>query len=459
MRVLYDRINGYDAMTLAEEKQMQAYCEAYKDYLDKSKTERLCVAYSVELAEQAGFTPYREEMDLHPGDKLYSVSKDKNLFLAVVGKRSLKEGANISVAHADSPHLDVRPCPLYEEGGIAYFKTYLYGWVRKHHWMARPLAMHGVVILADGSRRRVDIGEAPTDPQFLINDLLPHLGREQNKKPLGSAIPNHAMNIVVGSRPLPDSGEGERIKAAVMELVCRKYGFTEADLFSAELELVPAGQARDVGFDRSFIAAYGQDDRSCGYAQLRAILETEQPERTAVCVLIDKEEVNSNGVTGMKSRAFDRFMKGLCRSQQVDLDDCYARSFCLSADVTAAYDPNFQEVYEAGNAAYVNHGVAVSKYTGHDGDKSDASDASAEVVGRFRAVMERNGIVWQMSEMGDPAAGGGGTIAKFMANRNIDTLDAGVPVLSMHAPCETTAKLDCYMTYRAVKALYGGLVE
>ena len=452
--LFYAQPNGYDRLSEREEADMNAYCRRYKDFLDHSKTERLCLAYSLQLAEENGFVPYTEGQALHPGDRVSFVSRDRNLFLAVIGRETLDHGANISVAHMDAPHLDVKPRPLYEESGMAYLKTYLYGWLRKHHYLAQPLALHGVVILADGRKAAVDIGEEPDDPGFLINDLLPHLGKAQNARPLKDVVPNDAMNVLVGSRPVPGGEEGSRFRQYILTLLHQRYGITEEDFVSAELEFVPAGKARDAGLDRSLIASYGQDDRVCGFAQLSALMEIKVPEKTAVCVMIDKEEINSDGVTSMKSRAFDRVMKKLCGAQGVDLDDCYANSFCISADVTSAYDPNFAEVYEKKNAAFLNHGIAVCKYTGHDGDKSDASDASAEVMGKFRRVCSAAGVLWQTAEMGEPEAGGGGTIAKYMANRNIDTLDAGVPVLSMHAPYETVAKIDCYMTYRAIRAVF-----
>lgn len=451
---LYEPKNGYDRLSEEEKKAVNAYCEEYKAFLNCSKTERLCLANSVRMAQEAGFVPYEKGMPLSAGDRVYAVSKEKNLFLAVIGEKSLEAGCNFSVAHVDNPHLDVKPRPMYEEDEIAYFKTYLYGWLRKHQWLALPLAMHGVVFLADGSKVEINIGEEEQEPHFIINDLLPHLGKAQNERPLKNVVPNSAMNIIVGTCPLPDGDAGKRVRQNVMEILHEKYGITEEDFISAELEMVPSGAACDIGFDRSLIAAFGQDDRVCAFAQLSAILELEKPQKTAVCVLIDKEEVNSDGVTGMKSRALDRFMKALCSTQGVDLDDCYANSFCLSADVTVAYDPNFPEVYEKHNAAFVNYGIALSKYTGHDGDKSDGSDASAEVMSRFRQLLNRGNVFWQSAEMGDPEAGGGGTIAKLMANRNVDTLDAGVAVMSMHAPFETVSKIDCYMTYKAVKTLY-----
>ena len=452
--LFYTSKNGYDVMDAEERSRMERYCASYKDFLDHSKTERLCVSHSIRLAEAQGFVPYKKGMALKPGDRVYVNNRGRSLILAVMGETPLSQGANISVAHVDSPHLDIKPRPLYEEAEMAYFKTYLYGWVRKYQWLALPLAMHGVVMLGDGSSVPVSLGEEEGEPQFIINDLLPHLARQQVKKPLEDLFHSSMMNVLVGSRPLEGAEEGRRFKGQVLSALHEKYGIAEEDLISAELEMVPAGKARDIGFDHSLIASYGHADRVCAYAELQALFEATAPKKTAVCLLADKEEVNSEGVSGMKSQAFERFMSDLCAAQGGDVKDCFANSFCISADVTSAYDPNFSEVYEKTNAAMANHGVALCKYTGSSGDKSDASDASAEVVGKLRRMLNRGGVLWQMSETGLPEAGGGGTVAKFMANREIDTIDAGVPVLSMHAPFETVSKVDCYMTYKAICQLY-----
>ena len=393
-------------------------------------------------------------MPLEPGKKLYVNNRGKGIMLAVIGRRSLAEGANIGAAHTDAPRLDLKPHPLYEDSELAYLKTHHYGGVRKYQWVAVPLALHGVVIKADGTSVTVAIGDRDEDPQFVINDLLPHLGRAQSAKPLGEAIPSESLNILVGSIPLADDDGADRVKLNVLRILHEKYGITEEDLISAELEAVPAAKARDLGFDRSLIGAYGHDDRVCAYAELAAILDLDVPERTAVCIFADKEEIGSMGVTGMQSQCFDWFMEQLCLTQGTDLRTCFAHSFCLSADVCAAYDPNFADVYERRNSAFLNYGVGLCKYTGKGG-KGGASDASAEIVGAVRKLLNDNGIAWQLCEMGKTDAGGGGTVALFMANRNIDTLDAGVPVLSMHAPYETVSKFDCYMTYRCMKAVFG----
>ena len=449
----YDKKNGYDRLLSGEREAMEDYCAAYKEFLDAGKTERECVDRAVALAENAGFRPYVRGNGLKPGDKVYRVNRDKSLMLAVIGQKSLAEGVRICAAHIDSPRLDLKQNPLYETDELAFFKTHYYGGIRKYQWVTIPLELHGVVALKNGGVIRVSVGNGEGDPLFTIDDLLPHLGAEQSRKPLGEAIPGENLNILVGSRPLADDEGKDRVKLSVLELLNRKYGIVEEDFISAELCAVPAFRACDIGFDRSMIGAYGHDDRVCAYASLAAILQLSQPEHTAVCVLADKEEIGSEGVTGMKSAAFDTFMEDLCQTQDVPVRACYEKSFCLSADVTAAYDPNFADVYEKRNSALVNGGVGLCKYTGSRG-KSGASDASAELVAYVRKVLDENGVIWQMAELGKVDAGGGGTVAMFMAERNIDTLDAGVPVLSMHAPFETVGKLDCYMTFKGMKAVY-----
>ncbi len=452
-KLMYKPKHGFDRLTAEQEAGMEAYCSDYRAFLDNGKTERDCVDYTISLAEARGFVPYTPGMALEPGKKVYVNNRGKGIMLAVIGNRPLSEGANIGAAHTDAPRLDLKPNPLYEDAELAYFKTHHYGGVRKYQWVTVPLELHGVVIRGDGTSVRVCIGDRPEDPQFVINDLLPHLGREQGKKPLNEAIPSESLNILIGSRPLKDEEGSDRVKLAILNLLHEKYGICEEDFISAELEAVPAAKARDLGFDRSLIGAYGHDDRVCAYAQLAALFDLDIPEKTAVCIFADKEEIGSEGVSGMQSNAFDWFMEQMCMTQGTDLRTCFAHSFCLSADVCAAFDPNFSEVYERRNSAYVNYGVGLCKYTG-SGGKGGASDASAEVVGWLRNLLNANGVQWQMCEMGKTDAGGGGTVAKYMAQRNIDTLDAGVPVLSMHAPYETVSKLDCYMTYLAMKAVF-----
>ena len=451
-KLLSQRKNGYDRVPAQEIPAMERYCSLYKTFLHQGKTERECARVAVELAEKAGFKPYERGMELKPGDRIYRVNRGKSVMLAVIGKQSLEKGAQIVAAHIDSPRLDLKPNPLYEDSELAFFKTHYYGGIRKYQWVTIPLELHGVVAKKDGTVVEVKLGE-DQEPKFVITDLLPHLGGEQGKKPLNEAVPGESLNILLGSCPSGEEDEKDRVKMQILEKLYEKYGITEDDFTSAELEAVPAAAPTDIGLDASLIGAYGHDDRVCGFAALQGILELAEPEKTAVCMLADKEEIGSMGVTGMQSAAFDTFLHDLCDGQSVPLRACYENSFCLSCDVTAAYDPNFPEVFEKRNAAFVNYGVGLCKYTGARG-KSGASDASAETVAYVRRVLDQADVLWHISELGKVDAGGGGTVAMYMANRNIATLDAGVPVLSMHAPFETVAKLDCYMTYKACKAIY-----
>ena len=451
-KVLHTKKNGYDRMPEAEKALMTEYCEGYKAFLDVGKTERECVTEGIRLAKEQGFVEYQRGMALKVGDKIYSNNRGRMLMLAVIGQESLSKGVQIAAGHIDSPRLDLKPTPLYEECEQAYFKTHYYGGVRKYQWVTIPLEIHGVVALKDGSVIDVKIGEGD-EPKMVITDLLPHLGAEQYKKTLAEGITGEQLNLLVGSEPLSGE-EGNRVKLQVMKLLYEKYGFVEEDFISAELEAVPAFNATDVGLDRSLIGSYGHDDRVCSYAALKAMFDLDgAPTKTAVCIMADKEEIGSVGVSGMMTAAFDTFMEDLCEGQGVQVRECLENSFCLSCDVTAAYDPGFPEVFEKNNSACVNYGIAMMKYTGRGG-KGSASDASAELVAYTRRIFDENGVIWQMAELGKVDAGGGGTVAAFMANRNINTLDAGVAVLSMHAPFETVSKLDCYMTYKAIKAVY-----
>lgn len=453
-KLLAGKKHGYDRFDTKNEKAMESYCADYRTFLDAGKTERECAGELVRLAEAAGFRAFTRGMEVKTGDKLYFCNRSKSVYLARIGKQPLSVGAQIAAAHIDSPRLDLKPNPLYEDGELAYFKTHYYGGIRKYQWTTVPLELRGVVALKNGETVSVRIGADPGDPKLIITDLLPHLGAEQNKKPLGEAVPGETLNLLLGSRPLPDSEGNDRVKLAVMQLLNEKYGIVEEDLTSAELEAVPASMSCDIGLDRSMIGAYGHDDRVCAYAAFRALVDLEEtPEKMAVCVLADKEEIGSDGVTGLQSAAFDTFMEDLCEAQGVPLRVCLEKSFCLSADVTAAFDPNFSDVFEKRNAAWLNHGVGLCKYTGARG-KSGASDADAETVAYVRSLFDEAGVLWQIAELGKVDAGGGGTVAAYMANRNIATLDAGVPVLSMHAPVEVVAKLDCYETYKGMKAVF-----
>jgi len=438
-----------------ERPRVDACCELYKDFLNKAKTERESVNEGIRLAETHGFKPYKRGMALSSGAKVYTTAGDrKALMLAVIGNAPLSVGVNIAAAHIDTPRLDLKQVPLYEDGGLAFFKTHYYGGLKKYQWVAQPLALHGVVVKTDGQKIDIVIGEDENDPVFMVTDLLPHLGKDQEKKNLGEAFPGENMNILIGSLPSGTDNDKDRVKRAVLEILHEKYGIIEEDFLSAELQAVPLMKARDVGLDRSMIGAYGHDGRSCAYAALRAILDlSEMPEMTAACVLVDKEEIGSDGVSGMQSAMFEDFMEEMCEAQGVRLRDCFRSSFCLSADVCNAFDPNFPEVSEKLNSAMLGSGAGVLKYTGSRG-KVGSSDASAETVAMLRRVFEERGVIWQMAALGKVDQGGGGTVAKYMANRNIATIDMGTPVLSMHAPYEILSKLDWYMTYKGILAIY-----
>lgn len=451
--LFYKQKNGYDTMSTQQRIDMEDYCRGYMAFLNKARTEREAVKIAIEMAEDKGFVEYVDGMKLSPGDKVYCNNRSKALMLAVIGRKSLEEGCVIAGAHVDSPRIDLKQNPLYESDELAYFKTHYYGGIKKYQWVTIPLELHGVVALKNGETIDVSIGHDPSDPQFVITDLLPHLGKEQMRKTMEEGITGEGLNILIGSIPYADEGS-DRVKLAVMSILNDRYGIVEEDFLSAELTAVPAFEVREIGLDRSLIGGYGHDDRVCAYAELKAILDLDEaPEKTAVCILADKEETGSDGVSGMQSSAFECFMEELCAGQNVPLRRCFKNSFCLSADVTAAFDPNFPEVSEKRNDAKLNYGMGICKFTGARG-KSGTSDASAEIVGYLRRIFADAGVVWQMSELGKVDQGGGGTIAKYMANRNIDTIDAGVPVMSMHAPFEVVAKFDCFMTYLGVLAAY-----
>ncbi len=449
--LFYEKKNGYDRMDSAARSEMESYCEGYKRYLNESRTEREAVANAIKLAEAEGFTEYKRGMALVPGQKVWYNNRGKALMLAVAGKRPLDAGVVVAAAHVDAPRLDLKLTPLYEDSELAFFKTHYYGGIKKYQWTAIPLELHGVVALKSGEIVEVVIGREPDEPQLVISDLLPHLAADQMKKTLAEGITGEGLNILIGSAPYDDEGS-DRVKLAVMSILNSSYGITEEDFVSAELCAVPAFEVRDIGLDRSLIG--GHDDRVCAYAELKAIFDIKDPEQTCVCILADKEETGSDGVSGMKSEAFEWFVGDMCKTQGVDLRDCFAKSICVSADVTAAFDPNYPEVSEKQNSARLNYGVGLHKFTGSRG-KAGTNDAPAELVAFIRRICDDAGVQWQMCELGKVDQGGGGTVAMYMGNRNIATIDAGVPVLSMHAPFEIVAKYDCYMTYRCMLAAYG----
>ena len=428
-----------------------AYCEGYKAFLNVAKTEREAVEWAVREAEANGFVPYDPTVSCKPGDRVYRVNRGKSVMLAVIGTDAPEAGFSIVVSHIDSPRLDLKQRPLYETAGISYFKTHYYGGIKKYQWTALPLALHGTVMTESGGRVDVRVGEAEGEPVFFISDLMPHIAKDQYEKKLGDAISGEGLNIINGSLPL---GEGsDAVKLGILALLHEKYGITEADLRTAELSAVPAQKAVDVGFDASMIAAYGQDDRVCAYPSLTALFETKAPARTCVVVLADKEEIGSEGVTGLRSAALAHFLTSLCENRGADYKTCFAASDCLSADVGGAYDPCYAEAYEAGNSAYLNHGVAVMKYTGARG-KSGSSDASAELLAKLARIFRENDVVWQTGEYGKVDQGGAGTVATEIAMLNISVVDTGVPILSMHSPVELAAKADIYMLHRALAAYF-----
>ncbi|MBR3908483.1 MAG: aminopeptidase [Clostridia bacterium] len=447
--LFYNRKNGRLKASEETLQKADSYCEGYKAYLDAAKTEREAVEEAVKLAEAKGFVPFEIGKKYNAGDKVYFNNRGKTIAFAVIGKETADKGINITAAHVDSPRLDLKPNPLYEEVDFALFKTHYYGGIRKYQWVAIPLALHGVFALKDGSSIKVSIGEKDDEPKFVINDLLPHLSAEQDKRTLAGGIKGEELNVLVGSHPFKDDEGSELVKLNILKLLNEKYGITEEDFLSAELEIVPAFKASDLGFDRSLIGAYGQDDRVCAYPALTAILEVEAPQKTALAILADKEEIGSCGNTGLESRFLSHVIGDIATMQGVDATVALRKSKCLSADVNAGLDPTFQDVMEKRNASMLNYGVVVTKYTGARG-KSGTSDASAEYVAEVRNMLDNANIIWQTGELGKVDIGGGGTVAMFIANLGVDVVDLGVPVLSMHAPFETTSKLDVYMCYRAM---------
>ena len=450
--LLYAPKNGYSEYTPEKREAMNEYCKRYTAFMNACKTEREATAWATRAAEAHGFKPAVPGMEVKPGDKIYMNNRGKSFLIAVIGTEPMSEGANICAAHVDSPRLDLKPQPLYEDSEIAYFKTHYYGGIKKYQWACVPLAIHGVVCKKDGSEVTVTIGEDENDPILVVTDLLIHLAADQMKKTLAEGITGEQLNVILGTEPLEGEGS-DLVKLNIMRLLNEKYGMVEGDFRTAELTVVPAGKCREVGLDRSLLGAYGHDDRACAYAELESILDLPTPKHTAVCILADKEEIGSVGISGMQSHAFEYFMEILCDGQGVKLSQCFANSFCLSADVSNAFDPNFAETCDRRNNSALNYGVSICKYTGARG-KSGASDASAEAMQHVRSTLDAAGVKWQIATLGKVDQGGGGTVAAYMANRNIVTVDAGVPVLSMHAPLELVSKLDCYETMLACRAIY-----
>lgn len=437
----------------ADLEKADEFCIKYKEFLDYSRTEREAVVYSVELAKKYDFVEYDNTKTYKAGDKVYIVNRDKAVGFAVIGKNGTKNGVKLAIAHIDSPRIDLKPNPLYEDNNLALFKTHYYGGIKKYQWTTIPLSLHGTVVKLDGTKVDIRLGDDESEPCFCITDLLPHLDREQATKTMNKAFTGEDLNILVGSRPFSDDDDKGLVALNVMKILNDKYGITEDDFLSSELSFVPCYKTRDIGFDRSLIGGYGHDDRCCSYPALMAVLDTQMPENTVITYLTDKEETGSDGNTGMQSDFLRYFIYDLAKADGVEGYHVLSKSQCLSADVNAAFDPTFSSAYEPKNASFINEGVVISKYTGHGG-KYDTSDASAEYMAQIRSMLEKNGIKWQIGELGKVDIGGGGTIAKYVANMNVDVVDLGVAVLCMHAPFEIISKADIYMAYRAFYALF-----
>jgi len=458
-KLSYKRKNIWEKADDAFIKSAFDFCEGYKNFLNSSKTEREFTANAEKLAAAAGFRRLddliRTNTRLKPGDKVYYINRKKSAVFAVIGNRPVSDGVNILGSHIDSPRIDLKQNPLYEDTGLAFFKTHYYGGLKKYQWLTIPLAIHGVVVKGDGTTVDIVVGEEDDDPVFNITDLLPHLAREQMQKKMSEAVTGEGLNLLLGSMPYRDEKVKDKVKLNILDILNKRYGIVEEDFQSAELEIVPAQKARDVGFDKSMVGGYGQDDRVCAYPALKAVIDIDTPERTCVCLLTDKEEIGSMGNTGAQSSLLEDFLANIIALTEDNYSDlklrsCLTRSKMLSADVNAAVDPNYESVYEKKNATYLGDGIVLQKYTGSRG-KYDASDASAEFVGEVRKLFNDNNIIWQSGELGKVDEGGGGTIAQYTANLGIDVLDCGIPVLSMHSPFEITSKMDIYMTYNAYK--------
>ena len=463
--LVYERKNGWDRLDAEEGAALEAYCTGYKQFLDAGKTERECVDYAIGLAEAAGFRPLVRGEKLRPGDKVYRNNRGKSLLLAVIGQESLNQGAVIGAAHIDSPRLDLKQNPLYEDGGFAYLDTHYYGGVKKYQWVTIPLAIHGVIVKKDGTCVEINIGENEDDPVFFVSDLLIHLAQEQLEKKAAKVIEGEALDIIVGNKPLlidkkdkkKDEKEAgkEAVKAGVLDILKETYDIHEEDFVSAELEIVPAGKAREAGFDRSMILAYGQDDRVCAYTSLAAMLNVEAPKRTSCCILVDKEEIGSVGATGMHSRFFENTVAEILaltgNYNDLRLRRTLQNSYMLSSDVSAAFDPNYPSVMEKKNCAYFGKGLVLNKYTGARG-KSGSNDANPEYIAQLRKIFDEAKVAFQTAELGKVDEGGGGTIAYIPAAYSMNVIDCGVAVLSMHAPWEITSKSDIYEVEKGYEA-------
>ncbi|MBB6215639.1 aspartyl aminopeptidase [Anaerosolibacter carboniphilus] len=464
-KVTYEFKNAWDNLSVEDRTRVYQLCDQYKNFLDRGKTERECIDEIIRMAEQQGFINIEDiilgKAEASPGTKIYVNNKGKSAALFVLGKEDLEKGMNIVGAHVDVPRLDLKPFPLYEDGGLALLKTHYYGGIKKYQWATIPLALHGVVLKKNGEKVHIVIGEDDNDPVFFITDLLPHLAKDQAEKKLSEGITGEGLNVLIGNIPCDDFSEKERVKVHIMNIINDRYGIDEDDFLTAEIEVVPSGRAKDVGLDRSLVGAYGHDDRVCSYTALQAILEIEDPKKTAVALFVDKEEVGSMGNTSMESRFFENAVAELISIQakghiELLIRRAMANSKVLSGDVGAGFDPNFPDVLDKRNAAFMGKGVVLVKYTGARG-KSGSNDANAEFLSEVRKIFNDNHVVWQIGELGKVDQGGGGTIAYILANYGAEVVDCGVPVLSMHAPMEIVSKVDVYMTYKAYKAFMEAL--
>ncbi len=449
--------NGWNSVDENKKQEIFSLSKNYMEFLNKAKTEREFIKEARKLADNNGFRDIIEFETLKPGDKVYFINRDKSMYLAIIGEESIEKGMHIIGSHVDSPRLDLKPNPLYEDTGFAYFKTHYYGGIKKYQWTTIPLAIHGVIVKANGEKIEVNIGEDENDPIFTITDLLPHLAQEQMEKKLKDGIGGEDLNLLIGSIPYNDEKATEKVKLNILDILNKKYDITEIDLISSEIELVPAFRARSLGFDESMVAAYGQDDKVCAYTSLIAMMELKNVKNTAVCILSDKEEIGSMGNTGMESHMFDFFISEILNKLNVNCPNLLDKVFCfskmLSSDVDAGFDPIYSSVSDKTNAGFLGNGIALVKYTGVRG-KSGGSDANAEYVAWVRNVLEKNNIRYQLTELGKVDIGGGGTIAYILANKGTDVIDCGVPVLSMHAPYEVTSKYDIYSAYQTYKAFW-----
>lgn len=456
-KLMNQKENGWETVDDRKKELIFNFCKNYMNFINKAKTEREFVTEAIKMARDNGYQDIAEFSNLKPGDKVYFNNRDKSMYLAIIGTENIEKGLHIIGSHIDSPRLDLKPNPLYEDTGMAYFKTHYYGGIKKYQWTTIPLSIHGVIVKTDGEKITVNIGEDENDPIFTITDLLPHLAQEQMEKKLKNGIDGEDLNILIGSIPYEDTKAKEKVKLNILNILYQKYGILEADLLSSELEIIPAFRARSLGFDSSMIAAYGQDDKVCAYTSLAAMMTLQNVKNTAVCILSDKEEIGSMGNTGMESHMFDFFVAEMLNKLGVNrpnlLDQVFCFSKMLSSDVDAGFDPLYASVSDKTNAGFLGKGISLNKYTGSRG-KSGASDANAEYVAWVRRVLEKNNIRYQIAELGKVDIGGGGTIAYILANKGADVIDCGVPVLSMHAPYEVTSKFDVYSAYETYQAFW-----